>query len=108
MTVTWGLGDVVPGTVEHFEYGVDYYGPDGNGGKRFDVTFHEKVSAHVFEWSTATNANYGSDSVTVHDDRLVVFYRDADLGLPVVGTIRAYSSVNSEDVQTGLPVTLLR
>lgn len=57
VTVTWGLGDVIPGDVEYFGYGVDYFGPDGNGGKRFGVRFHEKPSAHVFEWASATQAN---------------------------------------------------
>jgi hypothetical protein len=108
VTVTWGLGDVVPGAVEYFGYEVDYFGPDGNGGKRFGVRFHGKVSAHVFEWSSATQANYEADSVTATDESVVVFYRDADLGLPEIGTIKACSHLNGNDVQTDLPVTLLR
>lgn len=108
VTVTWGLGDVMPGDVEYFGYGVDYFGVDGNGGKRFDVHFHERATAGVFEWSSATNANYEPDSITVHDDRIVVFYRDASIGLREVGTIYAFSHLNGEDVQTRLPVTLMR
>lgn len=108
VTVTLGLGDLIPGDVEYFGYGVDYFGPDGNGGKRFGVRFHEKASAHVFEWASATEANYDADSITLVDDRLVVFYRDADLGLPAIGTIRAFSHLNGVDVQTELPVTVLR
>ena len=108
VTVTWGLGDVIPGDVEYFGYGVDYFGRDGNGGKRFGVRFHERPSAHVFEWASATQANYEPDSITLDADRLVVHYRDADLGLPEIGTIRAFSHLNGVDVQTELPVTLLR
>ncbi len=108
VTVTWGFGDVIPGEVEYFGYGVDYFGLDGNGGKRFGVRFHEKPSAHVFEWSGATEANYEPDSIAYDDDRLVVHYRDADIGLPEVGTIRGFSHLNGADVQTGLSVTMLR
>ncbi|MFD4957133.1 hypothetical protein [Microbacterium sp. NPDC058389] len=106
--ITWGLGDVVPGGADHFEYGVDYYGPDGNGGKRFDVGFFDEPSAHVFEWSSNTNANYDASSVVPIESGLVVFYRDASIGLPKVGTIQAYLSVHGQDVQTGFPVTLVR
>lgn len=106
--MTWGLGDIIPGDVEYFGYGVDYYGPDGNGGKRFGVRFHDEPSAHVFEWSSASQANYGPDSVTHDGDRLGVVYRDASIGLPEVGTIRAFSHINGHDMQTELAVGLLR
>ncbi|MCU1442023.1 MAG: hypothetical protein JWQ59_173, partial [Cryobacterium sp.] len=70
--------------------------------------FHETVSAHVFEWSSSTQSNYESDSVTVSDDSIVVHYRDASIGLPEVGTIQAFSHVNGTDLQLALPVTLMR
>jgi hypothetical protein len=108
VTVTWGLGDVIDGAVEFFGYGVDYYGVDGNGGKRFGVRFGTEVSGHVFEWTSNTQANYDSDSVTATNDSIVVFYRDADIGLTEVGTIKAFSHLNGGDIQTDLPVTLLR
>lgn len=102
-----GLGDVIPRDV-YYGYGVDYFDRDGNGGKRFGVRVRERPSAHVFEWASATQANYEPDSITLEADRLVVLYRDADLGLPEIGTIRAFSHLNGVDVQTELPVTLLR
>lgn len=108
VTVSWGFGDEIPGDVEYFGYGVDYFGPDGNGGKRFGVRFGEQPSAHVFEWSSATQANYDASSVMPIESGLVVTYRDASIGLPEVGTIRAFSHVNGEDVQTDVPVTLVR
>lgn len=108
VTVTWGLGDVVSGPVEYFGYGVDYFGVDGNGGKRFGVRFHERVTGHVFEWASATQANYEPDSITASEDRIVAVYRDASIGLDEVGTITAFSHVNGKDVQTDLEVTLLR
>lgn len=109
VVVTWGLGETVATTgVEYFGYGVDYFGVDGNGGKRFGVRFHEKTSAHVFEWSSATQANYEADAVSVEEDRIVVRYRDASIGLTQVGEIHAFSHVNGADSQLDLPVSLLR
>ncbi|MCU1507635.1 MAG: hypothetical protein JWP05_2604 [Microbacteriaceae bacterium] len=109
VTVTWGLGGVVATEgVEYFGYAVDYYGVDGNGGKRFGVRFHEKTSAYVFEWASATQANYEGDCVSISSGSIVVHYRDADIGLQQVGTIRAFSHVNGGDSQLDLPVTLLR
>lgn len=108
VTVTWDLGDPVPGSAGYFGYGVDYYGVDGNGGKRFGVRFDGKTSAYVFEWSSATQANYEADSVTVEPDRVVAFYRDASLGLSEIGIIKAFSHLNDVDIQTDLPVALQR
>jgi len=109
VAVTWGLGDPAGvGPIEYFGYGVDYYGPDGNGGKRFGVRFHETASAHIFDWTSSTQANYESDSITFGQDSIVVHYRDASIGLPEVGTIQAFSHVNGTDLQSALPVTLMR
>jgi hypothetical protein len=109
VTVTWGLGEpVVAPNVEYFGYGVYYYGPDGNGGKRFGVRFHEEITAHVFDNASATQANYHESAVTVTDESISVHYRDADLGLGEVGTILAFSHVNGQDQQVEIPVTLMR
>ena len=108
VVVTWGLGDVVPGSVEYFGFEVYYYGVDGNGGKRFGVRFHEKTTAHVWDNASNTQANYEGDSITVSPDSIVVRYRDADLGLEEVGTIAAVSKINGNDLEVRIPVTLLR
>jgi len=108
VTVTWGLGDVVAESAEYFGYGMDYYGTDGNGGKRFGVRFGSEVTAHVFEWSSATQANYAADCVTVLPDSIVVSYPDAGIDLEAVGTIKAFSHINGDDAQTDIPVVLLR
>lgn len=109
VTVTWGLGQPVEtAPPEFFGYGIFYYDPNGNGGKRFGVRFSEATTAWVFEHSSATQANYGSDSVTVTPDAVIVHYRDASLGLSEVGTIAAYAHVEGNDHQVDLPVTLLR
>ncbi|MFI8633537.1 hypothetical protein ACIGEP_13160 [Microbacterium sp. NPDC077663] len=76
--------------------------------RRFGVRIQDGASAYVFEWTSATEANYGPEAITVHDDRIVVRYRDASLGLDAIGTIRAFSHINGNDVQANLPVTLLR
>jgi hypothetical protein len=85
-----------------------YYDPTGNGGKRFGVRLSGEVSAWVFEHASATQANCQSDSVSVSDDAVVVYYRDASLGIPEVGTIAAYAHVNGDDTQVDLPVVLVR
>lgn len=106
--VTWDLGEVLAESAEYFGYGVDYYGLDGNGGKRFGVRFGSEVTAHVFDWASSTQANYDADCVTVEPDSIVVRYRDAGIDLERVGTIKAFSHVNGADAQTELPVVLLR
>jgi hypothetical protein len=109
VVVTWGLGEpVTTSPVEHFGYGVDYFGVDGNGGKRFAVSFHEEPSAYVFEWSSATQANYEADAVTVGSDVIQIRYDDARIGLTEVGRIQAFSRVDGDDRQWDLPVALLR
>ena len=109
ITVTWGLGDLLPAVeAEYFGYELYYYAPDGNGGKRFGVRFHEKTTAHVWDNASNTQANYQSDSVTTTNDRIVIHYRDADLGLADIGTIAAFSHVNGVDAQVDIPATLLR
>lgn len=108
VTVTWGLGEPASGPVEYFGYAVNYHGPDGNGGKRFGVRFHEKVTAYVFDYVSATQANYTDHAVEIGDDRIVVTYNDATIGMPEIGTIAAFSHSSDEELQLDLPVALLR
>lgn len=107
--VTWGVGDLMPvESVEYFGYEVYYYGPDGNGGKRFGVRFGSKTTAHIWDHESNTQANYDGESVTMSAKSIVVRYRDADLGLKEVGTIAAFSHINGDDIQVEIPVALLR
>lgn len=107
LTVTLGLGDVIPGDVEFFGYGIDYYGPDGNDGKRLGIRFgQDGAAALIFEWSSATQANAGH--VAYLEDSLVITYPDASLGLDEIGSIHAFAHLNGDDVQTGQPVTVVR
>jgi hypothetical protein len=110
IVVTFGLGDEIPGGAREFSgYGVYYYGPDGNGGKRLGVRFSGTgSSAYVWDNASTTQANYTSDAVTVTGDAVVVTYNDADLGLAEVGTIEAFSHIDGVDEQLNFPVTLLR
>lgn len=108
VTVTWALGEPVPREFEYFGYAVDYYGLNGNGGKRFGVRFHEKTTAYVWDHSSNTQANYVASSVTASAETIVAHYRDADLGLTEIGTIAAFSHIDGDDQQVDLPVTLLR
>ncbi|MDK8179145.1 hypothetical protein [Micrococcus luteus] len=48
VTITWGLGEPVDvGDVEFFGYGIYYYDPTGNGGKRLGVRFGDAITAWV-------------------------------------------------------------
>ncbi|WP_148067729.1 hypothetical protein [Curtobacterium sp. PhB172] len=106
--VTFGLGTELTAS-EYFGYAVDYYGTDGNGGKRFGVRLSPtEVKAYVFDWEPATQANYAADTVHVTDEAIVATYRDASIGVDEVGTIKAFSHMGSDDADTDVPVTLLR
>ncbi|MGC5225440.1 hypothetical protein ACPW96_22985 [Micromonospora sp. DT81.3] len=107
--VTWGLGDPVETpTPEYFGYGMFYYDPAGNGGKRFGVRFSTEITAWIFDNETATQANYLADSVTATTDAVVVHFNDATLGLLQIGTIAAYAHIEGRDEQLEIPVSLLR
>jgi hypothetical protein len=110
VVVRWGLGDRVSAlaTPEYFGYEVVYYGPDGNGGKRLGVRFGEKVAAYIWDNTDLNQSNYDAESVEENPDALVVTYRDAGLGLALIGPITAYSHIDSVDSQVELPVTVLR
>lgn len=109
VTVTFVLGDVIPGGWEEIAaYGVYYYGADGEGGKRFGVNFSTSVSAYVFDNGSSTQSNYPASAVRFEPDVVVVTFNDASLGADEVGTIAAFSLVDLRDVQMNFPVTLLR
>jgi hypothetical protein len=110
IVVTFGLGDEIPGGAREYSgYGVCYYGPDGNGGKRLGVRFSGTgSSAYVWDNASITQANYTSDAVSVTGGAVLVTYSDADLGLDEVGSIAAFSHTDGKDHQVDFPVTLLR
>ncbi|BAJ73204.1 hypothetical protein MTES_0240 [Microbacterium testaceum StLB037] len=109
VSVTWGLGEPVHANdVEFFGYGVYYYDPTGNGGKRLGVRFGDATTAWVFDNASATQANYAASAVTATNEAVTAHFHDASLGLEAVGTIEAYAHVNGHDTQVDLPVTLLR
>jgi|GEM_PF-3915958 len=109
VTITWGVAEAVDTEpVEYFGYGMYYYDPTGNGGRRFGVRFGEATTAWVFDNASNTQANYAADSVTISSDAIVLRYHDASLGIDEVGTISAYAHINGRDEQVELSVTLLR
>lgn len=104
---TFGLGDVIPGDVDFFGYGIDYYGADGNGGKRFGVRFAgDTASPLIFEWSSATQAHAGH--ITYLEDGIVIVYPDASIGLAEIGAAYAFAHTNGVDVHTEARVTVVR
>ncbi|CAN7407055.1 hypothetical protein LJR042_002565 [Microbacterium maritypicum] len=78
--MTLALGEEILCDAEYFGYGVDYYDPDGSGGKRIGARFGDGgVTASIFEWSSATKANAGN--VVRVDDGLVIIYPDVSFGV---------------------------
>lgn len=109
VTVTWGLGDPVETPAfDYFGYGMYYYDPTGNRGKRFSVRISTEIIAWIFDNESVTQANYLADNVLVTADAVVVHYRDASLGLLEIGTIAAYAHIEGRDEQLEIPVSLLR
>lgn len=109
VTVTWGLGDPVETPpLDYFGYGMYYYDPTGNQGKRFGVRLSSEISAWIFDNESATQANYLADSVTATADAVIVHFHEATLGLQEIGTIAAHAHIEGRDEQLEIPVSLLR
>ncbi|OZD55393.1 hypothetical protein CH252_05850 [Rhodococcus sp. 06-1477-1B] len=105
--VTWRLGDPIPGGAREFSgYGVAYYDPTGNGGKRLGVRFSGERSAYVWDNASSTQANYLAQAVEATPDAVIVTFNDASLGVDEVGAIHAWSHTDGNDQQVGFPVTL--
>ena len=108
VVITWKLGDLVPTpAVLHFGYEVAYSDLDGKGGKRFGVRF-PSPTAFVWDSTSDAHADYEGDHINASDEAIVVYFRDAEIGLREVGAVRASSHVNGIDGQRDFPVALLR
>ena len=82
VTITWGLGEPVDvGDVEFFGYGIYYYDPTGNGGKRLGVRFGDAITAWVFDNASATQANYEASSVTATKDAVLMIEPPPDASI---------------------------
>jgi predicted P-loop ATPase/GTPase len=108
--VTYTLSrPLLPLDVDRVGYWVSTFNAAGDEGKQWGVRIAdgEESTAYVFEFGSATQANYHSSSITVDGRSLVVLYNDASLTPDNAARISATSTVGSSDAQSDLPVTLL-
>lgn len=111
VTVTFGLGEPSRERFEYFGYGLEYYGLDGNGGKRLGVrvSTRPEVTAFVWDNGSSTQSNYTEEAVVLREDAVVVHFRDASIGMPDgIGVITAFSLIDGRDRESDVPVSLVR
>ncbi len=100
VTVTWRSVNLSRGRdVEHFGYGLHYFDPTGNGGKRLAS---DSASLRPPESSTIQapcKRTMGQTRLPLRTAPFVVRYDDASLGIAEVRTIAAHAHVSGNDVQ---------
>ncbi|PPF16855.1 hypothetical protein C5B92_10910 [Rathayibacter sp. AY1A4] len=110
ITATFTLGDPIgPGQpAEWFTYGIELTGADGALVKHFGVRLSEQeTKAFVFEFESATQANYDATHVTDRGASLVARVPDSSLGVDAIGTVTGFATIEGEDVAAGVAVQLL-
>ncbi|PPH95176.1 hypothetical protein C5C95_16935 [Rathayibacter sp. AY1B7] len=111
ITATFTLGDPIgPGQpAEWFTYGIELTGADGALVKHFGVRLSDKeTKAFVFEFESATQANYDATHVTDRGASLVARFPDSSLGVGTIRSVTGFATIEGEDVAAGVPVQLLR
>ncbi|PPG40996.1 hypothetical protein [Rathayibacter sp. AY2B5] len=76
--------------------------------KHFGVRLSEQeTKAFVFEFESATQANYDVTHVTDRGASLVARFPDSSLGVDAIGTVTGFATIEGEDVAAGVPAQLL-
>jgi hypothetical protein len=77
--------------------------------KHFAVRFSPtETAAFIFDFSSATQANYDSSHVEDAGSSVVVRFPDSSLGTDTIGSVTAFGTVNGQDVSVAVPVQLLQ
>ncbi|PPF13689.1 hypothetical protein C5C41_16505 [Rathayibacter sp. AY1E9] len=111
ITATFTLGDPLelPQSVGWLTYAIELTGADGATAKHFGVRLSEQeTKAFVFEFESATQANYDATHVTDRGASLVARVPDSSLGVDAIGTVTGFATIEGEDVAAGVAVQLLR
>ncbi|MBO0984916.1 hypothetical protein [Rathayibacter sp. SD072] len=109
ITATFTLGDPLelPQPAEWFTYGIELTGADSATVKHFGVRISEQeTKAFVFEFQSATQANYDATHVTDRGASLVARFPDSSLGVDLIGSV-GFATIEGEDIAAGVPVQLL-
>ena len=110
VTATFGLGDAYDLDVapDYFSYGFATVEHDGTPVKRFGVKFGpDKTTAHIYDMTNNTQANYDASHVTDRGTSVVVHFRDASLDTTTVTPLTGFASVEGKDVAIDVPVQVL-
>lgn len=66
-----------------------------------------ETKAFIFEFESATQANYDAAFVDDRGSSVVVKFVDAALGVDSIGSLTGFATVEGEDVSIGVPVQIL-
>lgn len=111
ITATFTLGEPfeLEQPAEWYTYGLALTGADGALVKHFGVRFSPtETKAYIFEFQSATQANYDATHVDDRGASLVVRFPDSSLGVDAIGSVTGFATVEGEDVAADVPVQLLR
>jgi hypothetical protein len=111
VVITYGLAcEIREIMLETMVIGTAVRSSDGALMKHLGVKFFGRAwsAVFVFDFPSATQANYAEALVDVDGARIVTRYPDACLGLHRDGTLRAFTTLDGRDVQSDVDVTLFR
>lgn len=110
IVATFDLGDPFSAepAAEWFTYGIALVDNSGGLVKHFAVRFSPtQTAAFIFDFASATQANYDATHVDDAGASVVVRFPDSSLGTDNVKSITGFATVNGEDVSVDVPVQLL-
>jgi hypothetical protein len=104
---TFDLGDPFPSepVAESFIYDIALVDESGALVKHFAARFSPtQTAAYIFDFASATQANYDSSHVEDAGSSVVVRFPDSSLGTNTLKSITGFGTVNGEDVSVDVPV----
>lgn len=108
---TFDLGEPFPAepVAEWFTYGIALVDERDALLKHFAVRFSPtQTAAFIFDFPSATQANYDASHVEDTGSSVVVRFPDSSLGTDTIGSVTGFWTVNGEDVSVAVPVQLLQ
>lgn len=111
VVATFDLDDPFPAlpAAEWFTYGIAVRDDKGALLKHFGVRFSPtQTAAFVFDFPSATQANYDASHIEDGGSGIVVRFPDSSLGLVDAGSVSGFGTVNGTDVSDNVPVQVLQ
>jgi len=109
VSVTFDLGDpYLTGPAQWGAYVLAVRSPDGQNRQDFGVRISKtETKAFIFDFDSATQANYDASRVTITPTSISVDFNDATLDRREPRLLTGFSTVEGENVVTNAPVQLL-